>query len=65
VNASAYTHRFRFGQFDSICWNCFRTVSTQQDESALKEDEERHICNAEDMLQMDFDRSQMGKPRPN
>jgi hypothetical protein len=62
VNVSPYTHRFRFGLHDSICWNCYRTISTQINENALAEAEERHVCKPEDMLRIFFDRGEKGMP---
>jgi hypothetical protein len=44
---TAYIHCFRNGLYDSVCRTCFRTVSSQDWENDLADDEERHLCKPE------------------
>ena len=38
------------GTYDSICLDCFRTISSTNDESDLERSEQDHICSLEDLF---------------
>ena len=43
--ASKYPHRKNNnGSFDSICMQCFATISHKKNEAELAEDEKKHVC---------------------
>jgi hypothetical protein len=43
--ASKYPHRKnRNGSYDSICMQCFATISSKKNETDLAEDEKKHVC---------------------
>jgi hypothetical protein len=44
-----YFHGFRDGLHNSICRNCFETVSSKKNEIDLAKAEDRHVCNPDDV----------------
>ena len=54
TNEPKFAHRENAnGTFDSICLRCFRTVATARSESALREKEQQHACDLEDLHAFD------------
>ena len=46
----AFPHRHNLdGSHDSICVNCFRTVSSMQHEIELEAIEKKHVCSVSDL----------------
>jgi hypothetical protein len=46
---SLYFHCLRDGLHNSICRNCFVTVSSKKNEIDLAKAEDRHVCNPDDV----------------
>ena len=48
---TTYPHRWKSdGTYDSICFNCFRTIANAASEEDLVPAEAEHCCDPEDLV---------------
>jgi len=53
VHTDFYHRKNNPTSYDSICLNCYRTVSSQKAEGELGKDEENHVCEREVLMNLE------------